>query len=62
MVPHVWAYIGDDPETLLVAIQPAGSFEAFFRELRAEQVANARGRGSDACRPRDEDRRSSSRR
>ena len=32
MVPHVWAYIGDDPGTLLVAIQPAGSFEAFFRE------------------------------
>ena len=32
MVPHVWSYIGDDPGTLLVAIQPAGSFEAFFRE------------------------------
>ena len=32
MVPHVWAYLGDDPGTLLVALQPAGSFEAFFRE------------------------------
>jgi len=32
MVSHVWVYIGDDPGTLLVAIQPAGSFEAFFRE------------------------------
>ena len=32
MVPHVWAYVGEDPGTLLVALQPAGSFEAFFRE------------------------------
>ena len=32
MVPHVWAYIGDDPGTLLVALQPAGSMEAFFRQ------------------------------
>jgi hypothetical protein len=32
MVPHVWAYIGDDPGTLLLAVQPAGSLEAFFRQ------------------------------
>jgi mannose-6-phosphate isomerase-like protein (cupin superfamily) len=32
MVPHVWAYVGDTPGTLLVALQPAGSFEAFFRQ------------------------------
>jgi quercetin dioxygenase-like cupin family protein len=30
MVPHVWAYVGDDPGTLLLAVQPAGSLEAFF--------------------------------
>jgi mannose-6-phosphate isomerase-like protein (cupin superfamily) len=32
MVPHVWAYLGEEGGTLLVALQPAGSFEAFFRE------------------------------
>ena len=32
MIPHVWAYLGDDPGTLLLAVQPAGSMEAFFRE------------------------------
>ena len=30
MVPHVWAYVGDEPGTLLLAVQPAGSLEAFF--------------------------------
>lgn len=30
MVPHVWAYIGDQPGTLLLAVQPAGSLEEFF--------------------------------
>ena len=30
MVPHVWAYVGDNPGTLLLAIQPAGSLEEFF--------------------------------
>jgi mannose-6-phosphate isomerase-like protein (cupin superfamily) len=30
MVPHVWAYIGDEPGTLLLAVQPAGSLEEFF--------------------------------
>lgn len=29
-VPHVWAYVGDNPGTLLLAVQPAGSLEAFF--------------------------------
>ena len=30
MVPHVWAHAGDGPGTLLLAVQPAGSLEAFF--------------------------------
>ena len=30
MVPHAWAYVGDKPGTLLIAIQPAGSLEEFF--------------------------------
>ena len=29
-VPHVWAYTGNEPGTLLLAVQPAGSLEAFF--------------------------------
>lgn len=32
MVPHVWAYVGSEPGTLLLAVQPAGSLEAFFME------------------------------
>jgi mannose-6-phosphate isomerase-like protein (cupin superfamily) len=32
MVPHAWAYVGEEPGTLLLALRPAGSFEAFFRE------------------------------
>lgn len=32
MVPHVWAYVGDNPGTLLLEVQPAGSLEAFFME------------------------------
>ena len=32
MVPHVWAYVGDNPGTLLLAVQPAGTLEAFFRQ------------------------------
>lgn len=35
MVPHVWAYIGDTPGTLLLAVQPAGSLEQFFTENAA---------------------------
>ena len=35
MVPHVWAHLGDQPATLLLAIQPAGSLEAFFMENAA---------------------------
>lgn len=31
MVPHVWANLGEKG-TLLLAVQPAGSLEAFFRE------------------------------
>lgn len=29
-IPHVWAYIGDKPGTLLLAVQPAASLEEFF--------------------------------
>ena len=32
MVPHVWAYTGDNPGTLLLAVQPAGSLEEFFMQ------------------------------
>ncbi len=32
MVPHAWAQVGDTPGTLLLAVQPAGSLEAFFME------------------------------
>jgi uncharacterized cupin superfamily protein len=32
MVPHAWAYVGDSPGTLLLAVQPAGSFETFFHK------------------------------
>jgi mannose-6-phosphate isomerase-like protein (cupin superfamily) len=32
MVPHVWAHVGDQPGTLLLAVQPAGSLEQFFME------------------------------
>ena len=37
MVPHVWAYVGDNPGTLLLAVQPAGSLEAFF--LQSSKMA-----------------------
>jgi len=32
MVPHVWAYAGDNPGTLLLAVQPADSLEEFFMQ------------------------------
>jgi mannose-6-phosphate isomerase-like protein (cupin superfamily) len=32
MIPHAWAHTGDGPGTLLLAVQPAGSLEAFFME------------------------------
>jgi len=31
-VPHVWAYVGDKPGTLLIALSPAGTFETFIRD------------------------------
>jgi len=31
MVPHVWAHVGNTPGTLLLAVQPAGTMEEFFR-------------------------------
>ncbi|MBL0174347.1 MAG: cupin domain-containing protein [Ignavibacteria bacterium] len=33
MVPHVWAHAGDGRGRILVAFTPAGSMEAFFREV-----------------------------
>lgn len=36
MIPHVWAYVGDNPGTLLLAVRPAGSLEEFF--LRSSQM------------------------
>jgi mannose-6-phosphate isomerase-like protein (cupin superfamily) len=32
-VPHVWAHAGDGRGRILVAFTPAGSMEAFFREV-----------------------------
>lgn len=33
-VPHVWAYVGDNPPgRILIAFMPAGQMEAFFREV-----------------------------
>lgn len=32
MIPHVWASVGDTLGTLLLAVQPAGTLEEFFRE------------------------------
>jgi quercetin dioxygenase-like cupin family protein len=31
-IPHAWAHVGEGPGTLLLAVQPAGSLEAFFME------------------------------
>ena len=32
-VPHVWACVSETPGTLLLAVQPAGTTEAFFKAL-----------------------------
>ena len=32
-VPHVWACVSEKPGTLLLAVQPAGTAEAFFKAL-----------------------------
>ncbi len=32
-VPHVWAYAGDTRGRILIAFLPAGTMEAFFREV-----------------------------
>ena len=32
-VPHVWAFVGETRGRILVAFQPAGKMEAFFREV-----------------------------
>ena len=31
-VPHVWAFVGDQPGRILFVFTPAGQMEAFFRE------------------------------
>lgn len=31
-IPHVWAFVGSPPGTLLIAFSPAGKMEAFFNE------------------------------
>jgi quercetin dioxygenase-like cupin family protein len=38
-VPHVWAYVGDQPGRILLVYVPAGKIEGFFREVT---TANAR--------------------
>lgn len=41
MIPHAWAYVGEKPGTLLLAVQPAGSLEEFFyEELRHDAPTN----------------------
>ncbi len=37
-VPHVWACVSPEPGRLVIACQPAGTMEAFFREV-AEKMA-----------------------
>lgn len=32
-IPHVWAFVGDMRGRILIAFSPAGSMEAFFREV-----------------------------
>ena len=32
-VPHVWTHVEDEPGGMLVAFQPAGKMESFFREF-----------------------------
>ena len=32
-VPHVWAYVGDKVGRLLITFTPAGTMEAFFRQV-----------------------------
>ena len=57
MIPHVWAYVGDRPGTLLLAVQPAGSLEAFFMQSsQNDQAAHVGGGESPVCRACDESR------
>ncbi len=32
-VPHAWAYVGDQPGRIVIALTPAGQMEAFLGEL-----------------------------
>jgi mannose-6-phosphate isomerase-like protein (cupin superfamily) len=38
MIPHVWAHVGNEPGTLLLAVQPAGSLEEFL--IRSSELPN----------------------
>lgn len=38
-VPHVWAYVGDQPGRILFIFTPAGQMEAFFRAPGKADVA-----------------------
>jgi mannose-6-phosphate isomerase-like protein (cupin superfamily) len=40
-VPHVWGCVSEKPGRLLVVFQPAGTMEAFFRELPRYVARNA---------------------
>ena len=42
-VPHVWACVSAQPGKLIIACQPAGTMEAFFREIAA-LIARGAGR------------------
>lgn len=40
-VPHVWGCVSESPGRLLALLQPAGTIEAFFRELPRYVARNA---------------------
>jgi mannose-6-phosphate isomerase-like protein (cupin superfamily) len=37
-VPHVWAFVGDQPGRILFIFTPAGQIEAFFQEIGKVQA------------------------
>lgn len=41
LVPHVWACVSEEPGRIMAALQPAGTIEAFFRELPKYVARNA---------------------
>ena len=44
-VPHVWAFVGDQPGRILFIFTPAGQMEAFFREPGKVNATSAAGSG-----------------